>query len=60
MKRVAASATGTGEANDLEIPTRPLNTTLREVFRIERRILPHASLPIGLSLLCLARKGGRA
>jgi SAM-dependent methyltransferase len=60
MKRVAASATGTGEANDLEIPSRPLNGALREIFRIERRILPRASLPIGLSLLCLARKGGSA
>jgi hypothetical protein len=60
MKRVAAAATGTGEANDLEIPSRPLNGALREIFRIERRILPRASLPIGLSLLCLARKGGSA
>jgi SAM-dependent methyltransferase len=60
MKRVAAHATGGGKANDLDIPPRPLNAALRGVFRIERRILPHASLPIGLSLLCLARKGGRA
>jgi hypothetical protein len=60
VKRVAAHATGAGKADDLEIPSRLLNATLRKVFRIERRILPHTSLPIGLSLLCLARKGGRA
>jgi SAM-dependent methyltransferase len=60
VKRVAARATGGGKANDLDIPPRPLNATLREVFRVERRILARASLPIGLSLLCLARNGGRA
>ena len=60
VKRVAARATGTGKAHDLDIPPRPLNATLREIFRVERRILTRSSLPIGLSLLCLARKGERA
>jgi SAM-dependent methyltransferase len=59
MKRVAARLSGSEKANDLDIPPPPLNAALRGVFRIERRLLPHASLPFGLSLLCLARKGGR-
>ncbi len=58
-KRAAARATGSARADDLEIPPRFINAGLREIFRLERGILPHASLPIGLSLLCLARKGGR-
>jgi SAM-dependent methyltransferase len=60
VRRVAARATGGGEAHDLDIPPRPLNSVLRGVFRVEGRILPRMSLPIGLSLLCLARKGGSA
>jgi SAM-dependent methyltransferase len=60
LKRLAARATGSDKANDLEIPPRPLNTAMRALFRIERRIIPHASLPFGLSLLCLARKNGSA
>lgn len=58
MKRVAARLSGSDRANDLAIPPPPLNAALRTVFRIERHILPRASLPFGLSLLCLARKGG--
>ena len=59
VRRIAARATGSGKADDLEIPPRFLNAALHSVFLAERRILPHASLPVGLSLLCLARKGGR-
>ncbi|HMK38179.1 MAG TPA: class I SAM-dependent methyltransferase [Bacteroidota bacterium] len=58
LKRLAARVTGSEKANDLEVPFFPLNTIFREVFRVERRILPRASLPFGLSLLCLAQKGG--
>ena len=57
VKRAAARVTGAEGANDLEIPPRSLNAVLRELFRIEGRVLPHASLPVGLSLLCLARRG---
>jgi SAM-dependent methyltransferase len=55
-KRAAARAAGSRKANDLDIPSRILNAGLREIFRLERGILPHTSLPFGLSLLCLARK----
>jgi SAM-dependent methyltransferase len=58
-RRMAARATG-AEMNDLEIPPGPLNAALRETFRLERWILPHGSLPVGLSLLCLARRGAQA
>jgi len=58
LKRVVARITGSEKANDLDIPISPLNSIFREVFRLERRILQRASLPVGLSLLCLARKGG--
>lgn len=57
VKRIAARLTRSEEANDLDIPPPLLNAALRGVFRVERHILPHASLPFGLSLLCLARKG---
>ena len=57
-KRAAARVTGSEKANDLDIPPRILNTGLREIFRLERGMLPHVSLPFGLSLLCLARKAG--
>jgi len=59
-KRLAARATGSEKANDLDIPPRPLNAILRGVFRAERGLLPHATLPVGLSLLCLARKSGES
>ena len=56
VRRMAARASG-AEMHDLEIPPGPLNAALRETFRLERWILPHGSLPVGLSLLCLARRG---
>jgi SAM-dependent methyltransferase len=59
-KRLAARTTGSEKANDLDIPPRPLNALLRGVFRAERGLLLRATLPVGLSLLCLARKNGAA
>jgi SAM-dependent methyltransferase len=55
-RRAVARITGTQESNDLMIPARPINAALRTVFTLEKRIVPHTSLPIGLTLLCLARK----
>ncbi len=43
------------KADDLEIPGRFLNTILKRTFMLERVIVPTASLPFGLSLLCLAK-----
>jgi 2-polyprenyl-3-methyl-5-hydroxy-6-metoxy-1,4-benzoquinol methylase len=42
-------------ADDLEIPGRFLNTILKRTFMLERVFVPRASLPFGLSLLCLAK-----
>lgn len=57
-KRLVARLTGSDKANDLEIPPAPLNVALRNIFALESHILPHVSLPFGLSLLCLARRRG--
>jgi len=60
LKRTGARVAGSPGVNDLEMPPPFLNAALRSVFGLERHILPHLSLPVGLSLLCLARKGGVA
>ena len=57
-KRALARLLRSGEADDLEIPGHGLNTVLRRVFELEGGILARASLPFGLSLLCLAKKRG--
>jgi SAM-dependent methyltransferase len=58
-KRMLAKLLRTKEASDLEIPAAPVNAVLRRVFEFERHILPSASLPFGLSLICLGRKHAR-
>jgi SAM-dependent methyltransferase len=60
LKRTGARVTGSPNVNDLEIPSPFLNAVLRSVFGLERYFLPYMSLPVGLSLLCLARKGASA
>lgn len=37
-----------------------LNARLTDVLRVERAAMRHVNLPVGVSLLCLARKAGRA
>jgi SAM-dependent methyltransferase len=54
--RWLAKLAGRHDATDLEIPAAPVNALLRKIFELESHILPHVSLPVGLSLLCLARK----
>ncbi len=55
-KRSLAKLLHTKEASDLELPAAPVNAVLRRLFGFERHILPTASLPFGLSLICLGRK----
>jgi SAM-dependent methyltransferase len=43
--------------NMLHMPAKPLNTVLTFVFAFERQLLRMMSLPYGLSLLAIARKG---
>ena len=56
VKRSTAKLTGSREANDLEIPSRFMNSLLKTVFGMESRVVSGGSLPFGLSLLCWARK----
>jgi SAM-dependent methyltransferase len=42
-------------ARGMNIPSAPLNRLLTEIFAVERFIVPHARLPVGLSLLAIAR-----
>jgi SAM-dependent methyltransferase len=41
---------------DLATPDGFINSLLRDIFALERFILPHVTLPFGLSLLCVAQK----
>lgn len=42
---------------DLKMPRFPaLNTALEKIFALERKILPHISLPFGVSIIAIGRK----
>ena len=41
----------------LKIPSKPLNSVLSSVFAFERHLIRMTSLPFGLSLVAIARKG---
>ncbi len=56
VKRFVARLVGSSEANDLQIPGRSVNAGLRSIFAAERHVLPYATLPFGLSLLCWGEK----
>lgn len=42
--------------DDLKMPPRVVNVALREVFRMEKHLVPWASLPFGVSIFCHATK----
>ena len=46
----------TASTSDLHVPAGPVNATLDVAMRLESQILRVVDLPIGSSLLCLARK----
>jgi trans-aconitate methyltransferase len=56
LRRLFAQATHARQADDFLIPPGPVNTLLRGIFRLERHVVPVATLPFGLSLLCWATK----
>jgi len=58
-KRWLAHLTGATNANDLEIPNRAINRLLKTVFELETDLVSKATLPFGLSLLCLAKKSAQ-
>ncbi len=46
------------DGHDLSMPSEAINKILRTIFSAERYIVGRVSLPIGVSLIVLARKGG--
>ena len=46
----------TASAAELRVPPAPVNLSLDAALRLESALLPYASLPIGSSILCVARK----
>ncbi len=56
VRRLAAKV-GSGKAmSDLEMPGHTLNALLKRLFALETPLVPRITLPVGLSLLCWARK----
>lgn len=56
LVRLTARAAGSSGAVGTDMPSRPLNSVLTRVFSAERALLRVADLPLGLSLLLVARK----
>jgi SAM-dependent methyltransferase len=54
--RLARNLFGIDGAADDAMPPRPLNALLRRIFEIERHLVGRVSLPVGSSLLVLARR----
>lgn len=46
----------TSAGNEVEMPPKPLNVLLKHIFASERILLPHLSLPFGVSIMVIARK----
>jgi SAM-dependent methyltransferase len=59
-QRVRGLTDATREAADLSVPARPLNAILSGLLSLESRALQYLDMPIGSSLLCLARKPAHA
>ncbi|HEY7502264.1 MAG TPA: class I SAM-dependent methyltransferase [Vicinamibacterales bacterium] len=57
-QRVMGLATPEEAGTDVVIPIWPINTMLGMLLRLEARALRVADMPIGSSLLCVARKAG--
>lgn len=55
-QRMRGLTDATREAADLSIPAAPLNAVLAGLLDLESRALRYVDMPIGSSLLCLARK----
>ncbi len=46
----------TGSHNDTDIPVKPVNVILRNIFNFEKFCLKFLSFPFGISIMCIARK----
>jgi SAM-dependent methyltransferase len=60
VRRLTARGVPDEALRDLELPGPALNRLLHAVFAFERHIVPHMTLPFGLSLLCWAARPGEA
>jgi hypothetical protein len=56
--RAVKMATGSTAADDDAMPPKPLNSLLAGLFAAERHWLAHAPLPIGVSIVLIARREG--
>jgi SAM-dependent methyltransferase len=57
-QRVMGLASPEEAGTDVVVPMRPVNAFLTMLLRLEARALRVANMPIGSSLLCVARKAG--
>ena len=57
-QRLMGLATPEEAGTDVVIPSRPINAVLSALLRLEARALRVVDMPIGSSLLCVARKPG--
>jgi hypothetical protein len=55
-QRLIGLATPEEAGTDVVMPTRPVNALLATLLRLEARAMRVTDMPIGSSLLCLARK----
>lgn len=53
--RLAEKWFGTKESLGADIPPAPINALCREVFALERFLVPHIRLPFGVSLIAVAK-----
>jgi SAM-dependent methyltransferase len=57
LVRFVKNLLGRADSPDDRMPGRLVNTVLRHIFASERFWLRHASLPFGVSIICISRKG---
>jgi SAM-dependent methyltransferase len=55
-RRITAKVAGASGESDVRAVSPLLNTALKSLFSLEASILPRTSLPIGLSVIAIARK----
>lgn len=56
LRRKLSRITGSSDANDMDVPAKPVNAILRSIFEFEKYLVPRLKFPYGLSLMCVARK----
>jgi hypothetical protein len=54
--RLAERVLKRGGDDAVAVPPEPLNTALRTIFAAEAPLLKRLRLPVGVSILCVARK----